>query len=348
MDASSPIAGGTQRQAFGYSGRASAYFRIWLVSLCLTLLTLGLYSPWAKVRKRRYLYRSIRLAGASFDYHADPLVILRGRLLAVGMLALYVFGEYVAPGLQALVGLVILAAAPWLVVRARMFNARNTSYRNLRFRFSPAYGEAYKVIGGYGLLAAVTGGLMYPYAQYRRSRLLVDNTHYANLRFALDDIGGAFYATYTKAWAAGLVAIVALLMSLLPSLPTAAPGTGELPFAAVVPAALVLAVIGLVFSYLGPAIAKLVIGNMSIGEHRVRCDWAIPRVMFIYMTNFIGIALTLGLAIPWATVRLQRYQFENLAVDVVGDLASIIAEQSEEVSAMGEELGDVFDIDIGL
>ncbi len=69
--------------------------------------------------------------------------------------------------------------------------------------------------------------------------------------------------------------------------------------------------------------------------------------MFINLTNFVAIALSLGLAIPWATIRLQRYQFEHLCLSVHGDLDSIVAGQSDEVSAMGEELGEVFDIDIG-
>ncbi len=69
--------------------------------------------------------------------------------------------------------------------------------------------------------------------------------------------------------------------------------------------------------------------------------------MFINLTNFVAIALSLGLAIPWATIRLQRYQFEHLSLSVHGDLDSIVAGQSDEVSAMGEELGEVFDIDIG-
>ena len=31
---------------FSFTGRAGEYFRIWIVSLCLSLLTLGIYSAW--------------------------------------------------------------------------------------------------------------------------------------------------------------------------------------------------------------------------------------------------------------------------------------------------------------
>ncbi len=335
----------TTIEAFAFSGNTSEYFRIWIVSLCLTIVTLGIYSPWAKVRKRRYLYRSTTLAGAGFDYHADPVVILRGRLIAVAALGLYVFGAAVAPGVDAAIFAIMMIGMPWLIVRARMFNARYTSYRNLRFRFDPVYGEAYKVIFGYGMLTGITLGLAYPYARYRRSKMLIDNAHFGSLQFRLRDVSRAFYATYVKVGALVVIAMIAFVATtpFLPGSPE-----GEAP-----PAAAALAVVPAVFimivtSYLGPAIAKLTFSNVSVGEHRIVCDWHIPRLMLIYFTNFLAVAATLGLAIPWATIRLQRYQYANLALEVHGDLDEIVATQADEVSAMGEELGEVFDIDLGL
>lgn len=337
-----------RNEPFTYTGVTSEYFRIWIVSLCLTVLTLGIYSAWAKVRKRRYLYRSTRLAGASFDYHADPLVILRGRLIAVFMLLCYVGAGYFAPGIEALILLVIVALIPWLIVRARMFNARYTSYRNLRFRFDPVYGEAYTIIFGWYTLAGITLGLLYPYAHYRRNAMLVNNAHFGNLDFQLADVNRGFYGIYIKSSLLILAAVivVGIAATLLPTNPEAGPGSvnAELLIGLVAGLVVAIAVAG---SYIGPAIAKLIIGNTHIGEHELKCEWIIPRVMFINLTNFLAIGFSLGLAIPWATIRLQRYQFENMSIDVRGGIDSIIATQSDEVSAMGEEIGEAFDIDIG-
>jgi uncharacterized membrane protein YjgN (DUF898 family) len=35
---------------FQFTGTTGEYFRIWAVNLLLSIVTLGLYSPWAKVR----------------------------------------------------------------------------------------------------------------------------------------------------------------------------------------------------------------------------------------------------------------------------------------------------------
>src|SRR5688500_14405618 len=91
-----------------FTGRAGEYFRIWIVNVFLTVITLGIYSAWAKVRRNRYLYSSVRLAGASFEYLAEPMQIFKGRLIAVGLLAVYAAAGHVSDGLQGLLMLVFV------------------------------------------------------------------------------------------------------------------------------------------------------------------------------------------------------------------------------------------------
>ena len=67
-------------EGFKFTGEAGEYFRIWVVNTFLTIITLGLWSPWAKIRKRRFFLRHTWVAGANFEYHARPWPILRGRL----------------------------------------------------------------------------------------------------------------------------------------------------------------------------------------------------------------------------------------------------------------------------
>src|SRR5690348_9519846 len=45
-----------RRLSIRFSGGGGEYFRIWIVNLLLTIVTLSLYYPWAKVRKLRYFY----------------------------------------------------------------------------------------------------------------------------------------------------------------------------------------------------------------------------------------------------------------------------------------------------
>src|SRR5579862_8890456 len=75
-----------------FTGKGGEYFGIWIVNLLLTLVTLGIYSPWAKVRKMHYFYRNTQLAGSSFDFHGSPVRILVGRAIAIVMFSEYNVG----------------------------------------------------------------------------------------------------------------------------------------------------------------------------------------------------------------------------------------------------------------
>ncbi|MET2872051.1 DUF898 family protein, partial [Exiguobacterium profundum] len=70
---SAPAPAAPQPLRLRFIGSGSEYFRIWIVNLLLTIVTLGIYSAWAKVRTLQYFYRNTQLAGSSFDYHGSPI-----------------------------------------------------------------------------------------------------------------------------------------------------------------------------------------------------------------------------------------------------------------------------------
>src|SRR5262249_21595176 len=82
-------ASGPRTLLFMFRGTGSEYFRIWIVNLALTVLTLGIYSAWATVRTRRYFRGNTFLGDHSFDYHASPVRILIGRAIALVLLVSY-------------------------------------------------------------------------------------------------------------------------------------------------------------------------------------------------------------------------------------------------------------------
>ena len=103
----------TQQFRFRFTGTGGEYFAIWIVNLLLSIVTLGIYSAWAKVRREKYFHQHTRLAGTGFDYHGRPGAILRGRLLAVGLLGITqadFLGPWVTWGSWGLLALLL----PWL------------------------------------------------------------------------------------------------------------------------------------------------------------------------------------------------------------------------------------------
>src|SRR5882724_9281066 len=89
LDTPSPVPAALGPQQLRFTGTGASYFGIWIVNLLLTIITLGIYSAWAKVRRLQYFYRHTEVAGSSFDFHGSPSRILIGRVIALVMLFAY-------------------------------------------------------------------------------------------------------------------------------------------------------------------------------------------------------------------------------------------------------------------
>ncbi|HYQ98448.1 MAG TPA: DUF898 family protein, partial [Casimicrobiaceae bacterium] len=171
---------------FEFTGRTAEYFRIWAVSLCLSLATLGVYSAWGKVRKRRYLYAHTRLDGSGFDYRASPRAILRGRAIAVALFGGLALAGHFVPTLQLVLFALLVLLAPWIVVASSRFNARSTTFRNVAFAFDGTVREAAKVLLGFGAIAIATAGIAWPWFRMRRARFIVEHHRFGATPFRAD------------------------------------------------------------------------------------------------------------------------------------------------------------------
>src|ERR1700679_3878649 len=125
------------RHDFEFRGRGGEFFRIWILNLALTLLTFGIYSAWAKVRTRRYLYGNTYIAGHALDYDPSPWRILIGRAIALAFFLAYSVSVGVWPQALGLWYIAFGFTIPWLIHSSLRFSARNNSYRNKRFTATP-------------------------------------------------------------------------------------------------------------------------------------------------------------------------------------------------------------------
>ncbi|MGI9493754.1 MAG: DUF898 family protein, partial [Geminicoccaceae bacterium] len=111
-------------------------------------------------------------------------------------------------------------------------------------------------------------------------------------------------------------------------------------------AAIILAVIA--YTYLTTKLQNYFFNNTRVGEHQLFLDLNLWRVLWIRLSNLVVIALTIGLMIPWARIRMTRYQIERMSLIPHGDLNTLVGEQQGNIGAYGDELGEGMDLDLGL
>jgi len=343
-----------QRQQFSFTGSGGEYFRIWIVNLCFSLLTLGIYSAWAKVRRMQYFYRHTSVAGASFDYHGDPKAILKGRIIAAGMFAIYsTAGKFsIVAGLAAF-GL-IMAVMPWLLVRSFRFRLHNTSYRGLRFAFHGKVGDGYINFLLMPLVGYVSLGLLWPLAYHQIKRYLHNNSTYGDEKFSFNARSGAFYKPYLVLLGIAvllLLVVAGLAVLMVKGIAVTGAKPGRTQFMLIGFAVMGMFYLGLLLfavPYLSARLQNIVWNATSLGPHEFESRVRARRLFGIMLGNFILIVLTLGLFKPFADIRLARYRIENMALLTNSDLDEFVAGQQVKASAAGDEMAEMFDVDIAI
>ena len=293
-------------------------------------------------------------------------------LLAIWM-GVQQFGDLQLVGIVFVSGLLVL---PWLLVRSLRFQFFNTSYRGVRFGFRGATLRAYAVFGMWALL--LFPGVMMsfvsplymlpvlvliaPLAHQQLRKFLVDGVRYGNLPGSMHASAGAFYLVYLLTLLIVVAALVGIglvgiaIPGMLRSVTTMVAtmggdvGLGAGMLALVV--ALAVGSLAVFILFAGPfflvRIRNLVWNRSQIGKHQFRSRAKVWPFIWITVSNFLLIVLTLGLFTPAAQIRKARYLIQSMALVPQGSLDDIVAAQQDRVSAVGQETADLFDIDIAM
>jgi uncharacterized membrane protein YjgN (DUF898 family) len=187
------------RYTLAFDGAPRDYARIWAFNLALTILTLGLYFPWARARYLRFVAQHTQLAGSRWEFHGQASRMARPTLIFGSFLLLYAVASYIDPlsGFIAALAFTLLWPPVWR--QATRFRLWQTSWRGLRLRLHASNGQAYEHVGialvllvfplawlgvdksvfelqstlTWGaVLALITWGALYPAIQWQAKRLV--------------------------------------------------------------------------------------------------------------------------------------------------------------------------------
>ncbi|MBX3576153.1 MAG: DUF898 family protein [Rhizobiaceae bacterium] len=361
-----------KREPFTFTGTTREYFGIWIVNILLTILTLGIYSAWAKVRRQRYFYGNTWLAGANFEYHARPVQILIGRIIVVGFLVAYNIALQFLPLVGGLIGVAFLFLIPFFVSRGLRFNARVTSYRNVRFDFTGKYGGAFLAYLLGGALVYGSAGILAPLASQWMWNYSLGNLKYGGRPIKceprLEKLYGQWWLPATIlviGWIVIIVVLVGLavtfsdtlsaLFSFEPDSPQEDYSSEQdmpspttiliLIYGILIPFFILYAVAGLLYraGTRNVALKETVID----GRHALDSQIHRGRYAWIAISNLLATLFTLGLLRPWAAIRMAKYMASVTALDATSSLEEYFGGIQQEGAAVGSEYMDVEGFDLG-
>lgn len=124
------------KHSFVFTGKGWAYFVICLVNFFLCTITLGVYTPWALVKCRRYVYQNMMLNGQPFKYEATGgAIFISFLLLAVIYIVSMNFILHGNPLLGVTLLCLLTISFPAMVVKSLEYHAMMTSLNGIRFGF---------------------------------------------------------------------------------------------------------------------------------------------------------------------------------------------------------------------
>lgn len=310
---------GPQTARLSFHGIGGSLFGIHLVNIFRTLITLGVYHFWGKVRVRAYLLSESEFEGDRFAYHGTGRELLTGSIKAG-----FAFGVLIAwfnalpflpgPGAQ-LAGAAIayglfLVLVPVAMVGARRYRLSRTSWRNIRFSFRGRTRDFVALFVGHFLLTVLTLGFYYPIFATKRYAFLVSHSYLGNQSFGFDGRGRDLFGSF--------------LLAVLLTLPT----------------------LGLCWFWFLARKQRYWWDHTSFGAARFHSAVTGGRLLRLHAGNLLLIVLTLGLGWAWVVVRRVRFAFAYLAIEGPLDLGAV-RQEAQDATATGDGLDSLMDVDSG-
>jgi uncharacterized membrane protein YjgN (DUF898 family) len=324
-----------------FHGTGGTLFGIHLVNTLLTLLTLGIYYYWAKVRVRTFLFGQTEFAGDRFSYHGSARELLNGTIKASLVFGIPYFlmgnvGQFLEGNtaiqltLKFAAWLLLVLFIPVAITGARRYRLSRTAWRGIRFSFRGKTLDFIKLwFSGY-FLTAVTIGLYYPYFSTKKHAFLTTHSYFGSEPFKFSGDGAVLSRPFLRMYllAVAVAGIAALGLHFFVDLPQQNVDDPEAMGAFVVGSIISLLIGALVFRLLWLPYSvieqRFFWEQTSIGSARFRLPITTWPYLKLKIGNLLFMVCTLGLAWSWVTIRNIRFITEQLELVGIDNFDEIV------------------------
>ena len=308
-----------------FFGKGSEYFGIIIVNWLLTLITLGIYYPWARERKIKYLYGATALNDDRFAFHGTGKEMFRGFIKVVlFIITLAIIGfvagllvniiPFVGGILLLAVYLLVIGMLPLILHGAYRYRLSRTTWRGIRFGYRGTKKELYlKFLKGIGL-SFITLGIYSAWFEIDLRKYLLGNVRSGDVEFKYNGNGNDLFVIY----------ILGNIFTVL--------------------------TLGIYAFWWQKELWNYYIDNISLhkGDKNMELKSSVTGggIFKLQIVNFLLTVFTLGIGYAWVEVRTRKYFTEN--IHIIGNINLDEITQTEDVytNAALETAGDFFDIDI--
>jgi uncharacterized membrane protein YjgN (DUF898 family) len=303
---------------FHYGGNSKDLLKIVFRNMIMSLVTAGLYAPFAKTNIRKYIWSRCYLDGKNFKYTGTGKELFIAYIKVLVLYFAFVFGlEQIKtedPRSIALLNLLSIAAIVFLYIRSlygsHRYMMNRTSFRKVNFFMSHKGSGKYTIemlIGA--ILCLITLGFYYPVFKCRLDKIVWSNSRYGNYKFRYTAKPKHYYPVILRG----------LVFSFL--------------------------TLGLYLPYYVAEMHRMKVAHIKLETASFQ-SYVTGRGLFLLaIKSFIYNILTLGLASPWIFSMNLKYFAENLEMVGVINTDDLIQAPKIDEGALLDQFMDFFDAD---
>ena len=324
MEIVNPPGWDEQPKPMFFSGQGATFFGIIVVNFIFTVITFGLYYPWAKARIRQYIWSETEFEDSRFVFHGTGKEMFKGFVIAYAALIIFyvLFFLMTSDGASwlsgwALFGFMVIMFfwfIPFAIFSSWRYRLTRTSWRGIYFIFEGRYSDFFRVYLKHFIITVFTFGIGYAWLKVALQKELISNTSFGNLKMDFHGSGGDFFAINLLGY-----------ILIYPTLGLYVPKWIKERF-------------------------KFTINHTSLQDENKRraleTNLTYGRTLEVLFTNLILLIITLGLAFPYTYMRYLRMLIDSVDLPGAFDYEDIQQGERRDVEATGDQLLDILDLDI--
>lgn len=302
-----------------FSGKGSGYLGIWALNFILTIVTLGLYYPWAKEKMRKYIWNETSFKNDRFQFHGT------GKEMFKGFIKVYLFfvifyvaliGAQYSHSPKLLFGvfitlyLALFLLIPFAIFGAWRYRTSRTSWRGIYFSFDAKLSEFCKLYFKELFLTIITFGIYSFWMQINIRKYILNHTKLGNYRFSYTGNGGDYFGLSLLG---GFLSVITLYIYI-------------------------------------PAFIKSIfefhVNNTELEGQSFKSTLRNSEIYGVLIVNFLLLIFTLGIAFPWVFIRTMKMYMNNIQLPENVDYDNIKQDADNYTDATGDDFLDTLDLDL--
>jgi uncharacterized membrane protein YjgN (DUF898 family) len=311
--------------AFSFKAKTSELYGLLLKNIVFTLLTLGLYIPYARTNLRKFIWKSSSLNSFPFLFKGNPQALLKSYsillVIFVAMSAInhaittfVVKGDVILTYVHAFITYtVIFVVFTWAKYGAYSYLVNNSSYRSVHFKMNKGGAKNHLLHSILGtILSILTLGIYYPFMACKLEKIRWNKTQYGTSPFTYFAEGGE----YAKLWFKGVI--------------------------------LTLLTAGLYYPWFAISMHKYKIDSLEFGTATFISKATGGEYFWVLFKSALLMIVTLGLAAPFVFNLNLAYFLNHTSIKGSINFDDVVAAAKVKQSGLSDSVADVFDLDVDI